>query len=859
MTKHTFEPSSLSASPYVPSYELKPRTLRMASLKSFIKSVRAAKTLNEERTVIQKQSAKIRSAFRDERITASARRENIAKLLYLFTLGERTHFGQVECVKLLASPHFVDKRLGYLGTMLLLDENQEVLMLVTNSLDSDLQHPNQYVICLALTTLANIASSAMARDLFHRVEKLMGSSNPFIKRKAALCALRIVRKVPEFEEIFVAPAKTLIRDTNHGVLLGAAALVTDMVDNNPELVEQFAEILPSVIAQLKQLSSSGFSSEYNVGGISDPFLQCALIKLLRALGQDNEELSEKMGDILAMIATNTDNSKNVGNAILYECVLTIFGIETGPPLTDSGLRVLGINILAKFLTTKNMNTRYSALNTLLRVVELEPAAVQRHRQTILDCVYDQDVSIRRRALDLSYVLINAENVRFMVKELLVVLESCDVEFKSQLVFQIALNAERFAPTVRWHVDTLLRLLELAGNFTKENVLSAVILLVISAPDLQLYATRHAYRCLRQSFAEEGMNIVGLWLIGEYGDLLVKNGPFTPEGASEAVPVGCTDISELVVSLLDSPHASDTAREYGVNALVKLSARFKEASDVERLRRAIEKYENSLNIELQQRAVEYAILITQSSQLRKGILAKMPPPEFGEDLETQHAKAMEKALIKRRRRPNALALIKKKNAAKQAQTSDLLDLNGSENGQPLAGATTDLLNEIFGSSASNTPSASAKSASSALDGLLGGTQEQASGGAALTGLSSLSTISVPTPASRPDTIEAYANDDIVLTFFGERTSPGHARVTAYFDVKTDVNELYMNVALPKSQQLTLHPISASTLASGESATMLIDIAGPVGGNVKLRLRLSYTKDSNTFLHQFDFTKFPAPLL
>lgn len=63
-----------------------------------------------------------------------ARRNNVAKLLYLFTLGERTHFGQIECLKLLASPHFADKRLGHLATSLLLDENQEVLTLVTNSL-----------------------------------------------------------------------------------------------------------------------------------------------------------------------------------------------------------------------------------------------------------------------------------------------------------------------------------------------------------------------------------------------------------------------------------------------------------------------------------------------------------------------------------------------------------------------------------------------------------------------------------------------------------------------------------------------------------------------------------------------------
>ena len=52
------------------------------------------------------------------------------------------------------------------------------------------------------------------------------------------------------------------------------------------------------------------------------------------------------------VATNTEANKNTGNAILYECVQTIFGIEA-----VGGLRVLAVNILGRFLGNRDNNIR----------------------------------------------------------------------------------------------------------------------------------------------------------------------------------------------------------------------------------------------------------------------------------------------------------------------------------------------------------------------------------------------------------------------------------------------------------------------------------------------------------------------
>eukprot|EP00158_Paraphelidium_tribonemae_P006145 Partr_v1_DN27699_c0_g1_i2_m65442 putative Adaptor-related protein complex len=432
--------------------------LGIVRLKDFIRSIRACKTAADERAVIAKASAAVRTSFKEDSGSNEIRHINIAKLLYIHMLGHPAHFGQIECLKLVASPKYSDKRLGYLGIMLLLDEAQEVLTLVTNSLKNDMNSSNIYAVGLALCTMGNIASAEMSRDLAPEVERLMTAANSYTKKKATLCAVKIIRKVPDLADQFLPRAKALLADRNHAVILAAVTLLTEICGMDSGAlgyVDDIRTTIPQLSRHLKTLISSGSSPEHEVSGINDPFLQVRILRLLRILGRKDKPASEAMNDVLAQVATNIEGSKNVGNSILYETCLAITDIEA-----DAGLRVMAINILGRFLANNDNNIRYVALNTLSATISVDVEAVQRHRSTVLECLQDRDISIRRRALDLCFILINDSNVRMMIRELLIFLEIADPEFQVSMPARICSAADIYAPNKRWHIDTTLRVFKL---------------------------------------------------------------------------------------------------------------------------------------------------------------------------------------------------------------------------------------------------------------------------------------------------------------------------------------------------------------------------------------------------------------
>lgn len=582
-------------------------------LRDLIRSVRACKTAAEERAVISKECALIRTAIKEE--NEIYRNRNVAKLLYIHMLGYPTHFGQMECLKLISAPSFPEKRIGYLGLTLLLTENTEVLTLVTNSLKVDLVNSNQYIVALALIAIGNLATQDMARDLASDVDKLLRSNNSYLRKKAALATIRLIKKEPDVIEHMSERIVSLLKDRSHGVLVGGVQLMIDICEVIPEYVEEYRQLVPSLVRLLRNFISMGYSPEHDVGGITDPFLQVKLLRLLRLLGKGNEEASDHMNDVLAQVATNTETTKNAGNAILYECVQTIMDV-----VSDSSLHVLAVNILGRFLLNRDNNIRYVALNTLSKVVADDISAVQRHRATIVDCLKDSDISIRQRALELIYQLVDDSNVEVLTTELLNYLVVAHSEHKANLVAKIMSVVERFSPTAKWRIDTIITMLSIAGNHTSDAVPKTTILFIAQASELYAYATHRLYKILRDDTSQITLVNVGIWCIGEYGELLLQ--PCT-SGDTSFSPARETDVIAFLDKCLRIHNSDNATKALVLNALMKLSVRF--SMNVSNLiLDIISTYKTSMVLELQQRSTEYSTLLSsQWNHLRRDLLDKMP--------------------------------------------------------------------------------------------------------------------------------------------------------------------------------------------------------------------------------------------
>jgi hypothetical protein len=559
-----------------------------SSLQKFLKSIVLAPTIEDERVLITEELASMRTLVRE--CSDRHRPRIIAKLLYLGTIGCDTAWGQMEAVGLMAHERPSYKRIGYLTVAQMLDETNERIVLITSTVQKDLQNPDPVVQRLALTLVANLCSTEMAQSVVSDVVRLHTSTDFAVRKCVGLASLRILRKCPELiDEIrpIVAP---FLNHKWHCIVAAGFLLAAEMLRIDASLVEEWSGFAYSFTKMLRSLNDARMTDEFHFGAYSDHFLEIRLLEVLCLLKSPSDELDE----VLSAMATGAETQKNSGRSVLLAAVHAI-----GQTANKPSLRSLAFNQVGRLLSSPEANMLYSSLSMFSGVLysgsaildrsSSDSQVLQRYKSQVVKCLDHPDPSVRRRALDVIAALVDETNIESLIPEIMNYLRLADRDFRTELVAKVFASVQRFAPSVQWSFDTTVKLLTNSGNYVGNDVITACCRLVGRHPELREYMMGELYAALRTEVDMQPLIQVAAWALGEF---------------QESV----SDVSEVIGRLLSMPQTMPETKGYLLTALAKLAVRF---GHVDAIRPTLTQFAGSNHLEIQQRAGELLRVIDKT--------------------------------------------------------------------------------------------------------------------------------------------------------------------------------------------------------------------------------------------------------
>lgn len=589
----------------------------MRGLSVFISDIRNCPNKEQERLRVDKELGNIRTRFKNEKgLSPYEKKKYVWKMLYIYMLGYDVDFGHMEAVSLISAPKYPEKQVGYIVTSCLLNENHDFLRLAINTVRNDIIGRNETFQCLALTMVGNIGGREFAESLAPDVQKLIISSScrPLVRKKAALCLLRLYRKNPDVVNVdgWADRMAQLLDERDLGVLTSSMSLLVALVSNNHEA---YWSCLPKCVKILERLArNQDVPQEYTYYGIPSPWLQ---VKTMRALQYfptvEDPNTRRSLFEVLQRILMGTDvvknvNKNNASHAVLFEALALVMHLDAEKEMMSQCIALLG-----KFIAVREPNIRYLGLENMTRMLMVTDVhdIIKRHQAQIITSLKDPDISIRRRALDLLYGMCDVSNAKDIVEELLQYLSTADFAMREELSLKAAILAEKFAPDLSWYVDVILQLIDKAGDFVSDDIWFRVVQFVTNNEDLQPYAAAKAREYLDKPAIHETMVKVSAYLLGEYSHLLARRPGCSPKEIFSIIHEKLPTVSMSTVAILLSTYAKILMHTQPADPELQ-----------NQIWAIFNKYESCIEVEIQQRAVEYFALSRKGVALMD-ILAEMP--------------------------------------------------------------------------------------------------------------------------------------------------------------------------------------------------------------------------------------------
>jgi AP-1 complex subunit gamma-1 len=152
-------------------------------------------------------------------------------------------------------------------------------------------------------------------------------------------------------------------------------------------------------------------------------------------------------------------------------------------------------------------------------------------------------------------------------------------------------------------------LTLSEGHCREQYISQIITVIATTPELHQYSVTKVYFALKENLSQIGLVQLGVWLVGEFGEMLVNGSCKNPDG--NPIVVADSEILGIMKKILEDHNKlgerSDIIIMWTLTALSKLSIRIGQQNPLNpqdsfltiqaEIKATLKSFSNHLNIEI----------------------------------------------------------------------------------------------------------------------------------------------------------------------------------------------------------------------------------------------------------------------
>ncbi len=571
-----------------------------------IKSIGDSRSKQEEDKIISKECDILKSKIRESGVNNKKMKEYLLRAIYIEMLGHDAHFAQKYTLNLTQDKNILNKRVGYLACNILLSESSEFLILLVASLQKDIQSSNWVEVCMALTSVIKFANSIIMPAVTEPILKLLDNKSEQIRKKSVMCLYRFFQVNPTFIPDCDDRMRRLLCDFDPSVMAASLNYFAEVVRKTPE---KYKDLVSPLIVILKQVIEHKLPREFDYHRFPAPWLQVKLLEILSYIGRDDQAASENMYEILSQTLRRADDTGiNIGYAIVYQCLRTICIIYPNQHLIE-----LASTTISRFLSSDSPNLRCTGINGLGLIIQINPSYVMNHQQVIVDCLEENDETLKRNTFDLLYKMTTMDNVELIVDKMMKYLKYSTLEQhgRKDTLHKITELAERFAPDRGWFIKIMNQLFVNFGDLITDEILSKLIKLINEwegETDEQEFKefTIDNYQAIIDNYSSLPDSLVKLmaWVIGEYGKKLYA----ANDNDSNEKVIGLLQMLEY---LLSKSYDDDMTKCMLITAITKVHSKIG-FTELPFITNIIDIYARDRNTEIQQRCLEYKRLMSSNT-------------------------------------------------------------------------------------------------------------------------------------------------------------------------------------------------------------------------------------------------------